>query len=140
MCVVLYKETGGARRYAVLNRVKGWEGWELVKGHMEGNPDETARQEVKEETGIDELEQLEPLDHTMQWEYEDDGEDVAVTCECFLAEAPSDARVSVAENPHDEHADGYFLNFRDARDILTHDNQKELLDIAADRIENRDSR
>jgi predicted transcriptional regulator len=45
-----------------------------------------------------------------------------------MAEAPVDARISVAENPDEEHADGYFLNYRDARDILTYDDQRELLE------------
>lgn len=134
VCVVLYKRVDGYPRYAVLRRVKNWEGWEILKGHMEGTPEETARIEVEEETGIGELESLEEFDHELEWTYEDDGEEVHVTCHCFLAEAPEDARVSVAGNPDEEHEDGYFLNFRDARDILTYDEQREFLEAAHEQL------
>lgn len=130
VCVVLYKRVDGTPRYAVLRRVKDWEGWELVKGRMEETPEETARQEVAEEAGIEDLVALEEVDHELEWTYEDDGDDVHVTCHCFLAEAPADAHVSVADNPHEEHEHGYFLNVRDARDILTYDDQREFLAAA----------
>lgn len=134
VCVVLYKRVGDAVRYAVLNRELNWEGWELVKGRMEGTPEETARIEVSEEAGIDELEAVEPVDHELEWTFEDEGEAVHVSCHCFRAEAPPDARISVDENPDEEHADGYFLNFRDARDILTYDDQRELLNAVHEQL------
>ncbi len=134
VCVVLYKWAGDTPRYAVLERVKNWEGWELVKGRMEGTAEETARLEVEEEAGIDEVENIEELDHDLEWEYEEDGESIHVSCHCFLAEAPEDARISVEDNPDEEHADGYFLNFRDAKDILTYDDQRELLEAAHERL------
>lgn len=127
VCVVLYKLMDGHPRYAVLRRTLNWEGWELVKGHLEGSPEETVRQEVAEETGIEETVAVDPVDCDAGWTYEDDGEEVSVTCHCFLVEVPADAYIDVDANPHDEHAKGHFLNYRDARDILTHDNQRDLL-------------
>lgn len=134
VCVVLYKIVEGHPRYAVLKRVKNWEGWELVKGRMEGTPEETSRIEVEEEAGIQELESLEELDHELEWKYEDDGEEIHVSCHCFVAKVPEDARISVEDNPDEEHDDGYFLNYRDAKDILTYDDQRELLEAAHEKI------
>ncbi|MDY6774025.1 MAG: NUDIX domain-containing protein, partial [Candidatus Nanohaloarchaea archaeon] len=130
VCVVLYKLMGDSPRYAVLKRVKNWEGWELVKGHLEDGLEETARQEVKEETGIEEIKSIEPLECEAGWTYEEDGEEVQTRCDCFLVQVGEDASVSVDQNPHEEHEHGYFLNHRDARDILTHDTQRRLLSLA----------
>lgn len=134
VCIVLYKMMDGYPRYGVLKRTLNWEGWELPKGHLEGDAAESARQEIAEETGIADIEALDPFACDAGWTYEDDGEEVQVTCDCFLAEVPGDAYIDVSGNPHDEHAKGHFLNFRDARDILTHENQRELLAAAHDHL------
>lgn len=134
VCVVLYKLVEGHPRYAVLRREKNWEGWELVKGHVEESLEETVRQEVEEEAGIPELEEVEELDSDVGWTYEDEGEEVEVTCHGFMARAPDDALVDVSGNPHEEHSKGHFLNYRDARDIVTHDNQRNLLEEAHENL------
>lgn len=139
VCVVLYKYTDGHVRYAVLRRVKNWEGWELVKGHIDDmDPEEAVRQEVREETGIEELEEVQELDHDLAWTYEEDGEEKRAVCRCFLARAPGDALIDVSDNPHDEHSMGHFLNYRDATDILHYDDQRELLEHAHTALEGGD--
>lgn len=131
VCVVVCKEMDGFYRYAVLKRTKNWDGWELPKGHIEGDdsPEETVYRELQEETGIDrdDVVRVEPLDRTLEWTYERDGEERKAVCDCFLVEVADDVFISVDQNPDDEHAKGHFLNFRDARDILTYDNQRDLL-------------
>lgn len=132
VCVVLCKRVGSGYRFCVLERKKGWEGWELVKGHIDSgdDPRDAALREVEEETGIAEgdIERVKPLDYTLEWTYEDEnGEQVRSVCDCFLMEVDEHVYVSVDQNPHDEHSTGHFLNFRDAHDILTYDNQRELL-------------
>ncbi len=136
VCVVLYKEMEGYIRYAVLQRVKNWEGWELVKGHLEDeDPADAAVREVGEEAGIDEVEAVEEIDHTVAWTYEDDGEEVHAVCDCFLVKVSTDAYIDTSQNPHDEHGMGHFLNYRDAHDILTYDDQRALLEAARDVLE-----
>lgn len=108
----------------------------MVKGHREtDDPEHDARQEIKEEAGITDIVNIQPLDHEMTWTYMDDGEEMKAVCDCFLAEAPEDAFIDISQNPHDEHGTGHFLNYRDARDILTHDNQKRLLEHAREQLE-----
>lgn len=130
VCVVLRKSVSGGNRYGVLKRTKNWEGWELVKGHIDDDesPEDAAVREVREETGIDEIDEVASLDYELTWTYERDGEQRRSVCRCFLIDVPADAYIDVDTNPHDEHATGHFLNFRDARDILTYDNQRELLE------------
>ncbi len=132
VCIVLYKMVDGHPRYAVLRRTLNWEGWELPKGHVEGTPEESVRMELAEETGIEEVTAIKRLDFDAGWTYTEDGETVAVTCDSFLVEVPEDTYIDVSANPHEEHAKGHFLNYRDARDILTHDNQRDLLSHAHD--------
>lgn len=139
VAVVLYKQTDGHVRYAVLRRVKNWEGWELVKGRLEDlEPEDAVRKEVEEETGITDLEDIQPLDHDLTWTYERDGEERKAVCHCFLARAPSDARIDTSGNPDEEHSMGHFLNERDAADILHYDDQRELLEHAKQVLEERD--
>lgn len=138
-CVVVCKKMDGNYRFAVLKRVKNWEGWEIPKGHIEDgdSPEYTVYKELQEEAGIDrdDVVRVEPLDHTLEWTYERDGEKWKAVCECFLVEVSEDVYISVEQNPDDEHDKGHFLNFRDARDILTYDDQRELLVHAKEQLE-----
>ncbi|MDY6778845.1 MAG: NUDIX domain-containing protein [Candidatus Nanohaloarchaea archaeon] len=133
--VVLYKRVDGYNRYAVLKRTKNWEGWELVKGHIEDKeePEEAAHREVREETGIT-PENVQSMDEINEWEYKRDGTQYHARYRAYLAEAPSDAYIDVSGNEHGEHSKGHFLNFRDTVEILTHDNQRELVKQAADQL------
>jgi len=135
--VVVYKEHGDYFRFAVLRRILNWDGWELVKGHIDDGEDaeEAARREVAEETGIEHTE-FEDLDTLHEWEYERDGTEYHAEYQCFLARAPSNALIDVSDDQEpQEHSKGHFLNSRDAIDILSHDNQKELLRRAVEKLE-----
>jgi 8-oxo-dGTP pyrophosphatase MutT (NUDIX family) len=133
--IALYKEMDGYYRFAVLRRERNWEGWELVKGRMDGeeNPADAARREVIEETGID-PEDITALDSTHEWTYERDGTEYHARYHTFLARAPQDAYITVSQNDEEEHSKGHFLNLRDTLDILTHDNQQELVQQAVEHL------
>lgn len=138
--VVVYKEHGDYFRFAVLRRTLNWDGWELVKGHIDEGEDAeaAARREVSEETGIEPI-NIQPLDTMHEWEYERDGTEYQAEYQCFLAQAPSNALIRVDEDTEpQEHSKGHFLNSRDAIDILSHDNQKELLREAVEKLEHAD--
>jgi len=126
--IALYKNVGGYPRYAILKREKNWDGWELVKGRMDDgeDPSDAAKREIEEETGI-QIEEIEKLDDIHEWEYERNGETHHATYHTFLAKASDNAHIDTDNNHVDEHSKGHFLNLRDATDILTHDNQRQLL-------------
>lgn len=125
-------------RFVVLNRSKNWEGWELPKGHLEDDDYEgTVRTELKEEAGIDEehIEEIEDLDHTAEWTFEDDGEEIKREYRAFLVKLSGDALIDVEENPHDEHDQGFFFRREDAESLLTYENNIEVLQKAVSQIE-----
>ncbi|MDY6770771.1 MAG: NUDIX domain-containing protein [Candidatus Nanohaloarchaea archaeon] len=135
--VALYKPTGDYHRFAVLKRDVNWEGWELPKGRLDDteDPEKAARREIKEETSIEPV-SITDLDEIHEWEYEQDGEKRHAKYHAFMAEAPENAFIDVSDNPDkDEHSKGHFLNLRDTKDVLTHENQRELVEKVAERLQ-----
>jgi len=125
-------------RFAVLKRNKNWEGWELPKGHLEKDDyTETVKIELREETGIEEeqIQDIEDLEHTVTWKYEDDGEEIQKRYKGFLVKVSEDSNIDVTANPCDEHENGFFFRKRDVEKMLTYENQKEFLELAEKRIE-----
>jgi 8-oxo-dGTP pyrophosphatase MutT (NUDIX family) len=137
--VALYKMAGGHPRFAVLRRDVNWDGWEVPKGRLDDgeDPEEAVRREVLEETGI-EPEEVTDLDDIHEWEYERDGDRFHARYHAFMARAPDSAFIDISDNPDkDEHSKGHFLNTRDTTDILTHENQRDLIETVAARLEDR---
>lgn len=136
--IIAYK-SAEKPRYLVLKRKKNWEGWETPKGHLENDDYEhTVEIELNEEAGIDseEIVDIQDMDKTVSWEYEQDGEDFRKEYKAFLVELGSDTFVDVSENPDDEHEHGFFFVYRDAEKMITHDNNLDLLKEAHQRLSN----
>ena len=136
--VVAYKEVRRNHRYLVLKRTKNWEGWELPKGHLEEDDyRETVKLELGEEAGLseEEIEDIKDMDETLEWTFEDDGEEIKREYKAFLVEISEDAIIDVSENPHDEHETGFFLDYEDASSLLTYDNQAEILERGKESLE-----
>ena len=134
--VCVYKLKRDHPRFAVLKRELNWNGWELVKGRMDGeeSPEEAAEREVKEETGIA-PEKMERLDGMIEWEYEREGTEFHASYRKFTAEAPEDSRIDISSNSVREHSKGLFLNLRDTKDILSYDQHSKLVEETAQKIE-----
>lgn len=129
--IVAYKQKN-APRYLVLKRKDDWEGWETPKGRLEGDYEETVRQEMEEEAGIseDKILSIQDIDQTVSWTYEEDGKEIKREYRAYLVEVEPDAHVDVSNNPHDEHEHGFFFSIRDAKALVTYDNNRELLERA----------
>lgn len=137
--IIAYKQKN-APRYLVLKRKKNWEGWETPKGHLEsGDYKETVIEELKEEAGIeeDEILSLKDLDETVEWTFKDDGDEIKREYNGFLVEVSEDAHVDTSGNPYDEHEQGFFFSYRDAHGMISHDNNRKLLEKAADHIQEK---
>jgi len=133
--IVAHKKSNGAKRYAILNRVKNWEGWELPKGHLENNDyRETVKIELEEELGIsrDEIKEINDLDKEISWNYEKNSKKYKKIYQVFSAELEKDSVIDTTKNPCDEHQNGFFLNYEDAKSLLTHKNNKKLLKFFQD--------
>ncbi len=136
--VVAYKEVRRNHRYLVLKRTKNWEGWELPKGHLEEDDyRETVKLELGEEAGLseEEIEDIKEMEQTLEWTFEDDGEEIKREYKAFLVEISEDAVVDVSENPHDEHETGFFLDYEDGSSLLTYGNQAEILERGKESLE-----
>ncbi|MBC5793413.1 MAG: NUDIX domain-containing protein [Nanohaloarchaea archaeon] len=136
--VIIAYKPGRSPRFAVLNRKKNWEGWELPKGHLENDDyEETVRLEMEEEAGIGEehLKEIEGTDEVLEWSFEREGEEIKREYKCFLVKVADKAIIDVEGNPHDEHDSGFFLNREDTEGLLTHDNQVELLEKVTEQLD-----
>lgn len=137
--LVVYKEVRRSQRYAILKRTKNWEGWELPKGHLEKDDyKETAKIELREETGITEeqIQEITDMEKTASWEYEQDGKKFKKEYKAFTVKVDEDTRIDTTENPCDEHSQGFFLKKEDSEGLLTYDNNVEVLEKGSKLIEN----
>lgn len=134
--VAVWKEINNAVRFAVLKRELNWEGWELVKGGIDDEEvsEKAARREVREEAGINDIIEIEDLNRMHRWHYRKNDKKIETRYRAFLIQVSEDAKIDVSKNPHEEHSKGFFLNPRDAKDILTHENQKKLIENALEHI------
>ncbi len=135
--IVAYKQGDSNPRFLVLKRKKNWEGWETPKGRLENNDyEETVRQELEEEAGIsgELVREIRDLDQEVSWEYERDGEKRKKEYRGYLVKVAEGANVDVRNNPHDEHEKGFFFRPRDAKPLLEYDDNRELLEKAAEKI------
>ena len=118
------------KHFLVLHRVLGWSGWEFSKGGVDEGEDEeqAVLREIKEETGLD-VEIIEKVPFVIKYDYPEDykkkyGFDETEQS-VFLAKT-TDKKVRLSEE-HDEYK---WLDYNEARKILTHSNQKDALDKA----------
>lgn len=100
------------------------ESWTFPRGLVEAGEDEkdTVRREVKEETGITDLEFVPGFRETTSWFYRKEGKTVYKEAIFYLAETKTEkAKVS------SEHIGYEWLNYEDALDRLTFKGPKEVL-------------
>ncbi|MFB6100469.1 MAG: NUDIX domain-containing protein [Candidatus Nanohalobium sp.] len=136
--VVAYKESRRSNRYALLQRKRNWEGWELPKGHLEEDDyRETVKIELMEECGIEEgqIQEITDMREETSWEYEQDGEEFRKEYRAFIVKVGKDVQIDVSQNPCDEHVQGFFLGEEDAKSLLTYENNVEVLEKAVEEID-----
>jgi 8-oxo-dGTP pyrophosphatase MutT (NUDIX family) len=108
--------------------------WGFVKGQIERGekPGETARRELKEETGIREAEVINGFQEKVSYYYKRKGETVykEVVYRLFHVK---DRRIVLS----DEHTDYAWLSYPLARERLTHQNAKHVLWKAQQTLEKR---
>ena len=133
-----YRIKNGKREYVLLRRNKNWKGWEMPKGHLEEKDyDHTVQIELKEEAGIEKEEILEkePLQEkegshkSISWTYQKNGEKIRSEFLAFKVRLSSDTELDISDNPHSEHTDARFVKYKEALELLTHEEQKEILKL-----------
>ena len=120
--VVVRRETDGFRYLLIRD---GHRNWGFPKGHLDGSesPEQAARREIGEETGLHELDVLESLGE-IDWYFRHRGRLIHKFCHFFLVS-------SEHGDPVPQREEGIsacvWLTFVEAEARLTHDNARRML-------------
>jgi bis(5'-nucleosidyl)-tetraphosphatase len=135
---VVFSYAGGAgkrgrRRYLLLFNVKGH--WDFPKGRPEPGEkrEATILREIREETGIRDLEFLRGFTRQIHWRFRRDGKFVAKKAFFRLARTPS-RRIRISA----EHARGRWVSVRQGLRLLKFPNARSLLRSADRFLERRE--
>ncbi len=128
--IIPYRTTRGKREYLVL---KGRTGdWEFPKGSIEDEEElqQTALREIEEETGISEIRIINGFREDYSYVFESRGNKIHKTVHLFIGHSfQASAELSK------EHSDYQWRTYEQARNTLTHDATKEILDKAHEYLE-----
>ena len=123
--VVFKRQKDGSAKYLLLHYEAAH--WDFPKGKQEKNEKEeqTALREIKEETGIEDIEFADNFREPIKYFYKKDGETVYKEVIFFLAQsATEEVKLSF------EHIGYAWLSYEHAYKKLTFNNAKELLEKA----------
>ena len=119
---VLYRNSPSGKLYLLLNYPSGH--WDFVKGNIEKGETfkETALREIKEETGISDVNFIDGFENKVQYHYQRDGKTVHKEVVFFLAETSTE-HVEISH----EHLGFTWLKFNEALAKLTYKTAQNLL-------------
>ena len=122
---VIFTKHKDSIKYLLLHYEAGH--WDFPKGHMEKNEKEeqTAAREIKEETGIEDVEFIDNFRETVKYFYKKGDETVYKEVIFFLAQSATE-HVELSN----EHIGYAWVSFKHAMKKLTFNNSKELLEKA----------
>lgn len=134
---VLFRRQGNKVVYLLLQHIRGH--WAFPKGHVEGSETsiETARREIKEETGISRIRFFPRYKETIKFRFQwppksQDAESRLKFVVFYLGEVfTKDVHIS------EEHKDYQWAPYEKAYKLLKHRNVRELLEKANTRITGR---
>jgi 8-oxo-dGTP pyrophosphatase MutT (NUDIX family) len=123
-CGAVIFSKNGKREYLLLKY--GWGHWGFVKGHVEEGEDEkqTVLREAEEEAGInaEQLEFIPSFKEKISYFYTNEGKRVYKEVTYFLVKS-SEKNVKLSH----EHTDYRWLPYKEAMELLTYQNDKNVL-------------
>ncbi|MFH1520635.1 MAG: NUDIX domain-containing protein [Candidatus Micrarchaeota archaeon] len=132
--IILFMEQklGLPRIYLLLHYVEGH--WDFTKGHVEPGESEinTALREVKEETGIIDLDLIGGFKEILDYKYTRNKEQFHKDVLFFLARSKN-KNINLSH----EHTEFLWLSYGEARKRLTYENAKKILDKAHTFLNNK---
>ena len=120
---VLFNETNSGKIFLLLNYPSGH--WDFVKGNIEKGEtlQQTAIREIREETGITDVEFIDDFEDKIEYNYYRAGDLVHKEVIFFLAKTKTnDVKIS------HEHLGFVWLSFDDTLKKLTYDNAKKTME------------
>ncbi|MFH1401527.1 MAG: bis(5'-nucleosyl)-tetraphosphatase [Parcubacteria group bacterium] len=111
--------------------------WDLPKGHIEKGEtlEDTAKREVKEETGLKDIEISEGFKETIKYFFKWEGKNILKFVTFFIAETKNPQEVKISE----EHKGYEWLTFKEAVKKVTFNNAKEILKKAVNFLNNKNN-
>lgn len=131
---IVFRKQKDSIKYLLLHYEAGH--WDLPKGNQEKNETEeqAAAREVKEETGIEDIDFVDNFKETIKYFYKKNGETVFKEVVFFLAQAATEeVKLSF------EHIGYAWLSYENAYKKLTFNNAKELLRKANQFLDKKDN-
>ena len=119
---VVFRKEKGVLYYLLLHHQAGH--WDFPKGNIERGEKmkETVKREIKEETGIEDIEFISGFKENIEYFYKLKGQTIFKTVTIFLVETKTrEIKISC------EHIDFEWLSYEEALTRLTHKNAKEIL-------------
>ncbi len=131
--ILTYALTKKGIEYLILKRKLHWTGWEFPKGGIDGNDGKslihTLNRELNEETGLKAL-KIKKFNFSGKYKYDKEYPDrrglIGQTYKLFSVEVKKSKRIKLDKI---EHAGFRWVNFKEAKDKLTWNNQKRALKI-----------
>ncbi len=129
--IISVRFTSGRRSYLLLKHANGGH-WSFSKGHLEEGEEakDAALRELREETGLEVKKFFPGFEEETSYTYEREGLSVAKTVIYYLGRVSMDSAVKLSS----EHFSYRWLNYREARELLTYENDRELLDKAEEKL------
>ena len=129
---IVFREEDGKRKYLLLYYGKGH--WGFPRGNLEDGETEkeAAIREIKEETGIEDLEFISGFREINEWYYKNNGKTIHKMASFFLAETNTeDVELS------SEHSSYKWLDYEEAMERLTFKNTRKVLEKAKKSLNQR---
>jgi len=119
---IIYRELPSGKMYLLLNYPSGH--WDFVKGNIERGETlkQTVLREIKEETGISDINFVDGFEDKVEYHYQRNGEVVHKEVIFFLAKTST----NIVTLSH-EHLDYLWLTFNDTLQKLTYKTAQRLL-------------
>jgi len=124
---VIFRREGEKIFYLVLHYHFKGDYWDFPRGKVEKEETEeqTAKREIKEETGLEKIKFVDGFRETTHWFYRWEGETIYKEAVYFLAEA-GEEKVKISH----EHLEYLWLDYERAMKTLTFENTKKILKAA----------
>ena len=129
---VVFKRSKDGIKYLILHYEAGH--WDFPKGNQEKNEkgEQTASREIKEETGIENIEFVDGFRETVKYFYKKGEETIYKEVVFFLAESATE-HVELSK----EHIGYAWMNYEHAEKKLTFNNAKDLLTKANQSLQHK---
>ena len=127
---LIFRNEGGKRSYLLLHYAGGH--WDFPKGHVEvgESEEQTARREIREETGISSIEFLPGFHETVSYSFRHNTGEVAQKQVAFFLAKTDEKLVRLS----DEHIGFAWLSYPSARKKATYENARNLLEKAEKKL------